>query len=127
LGSYEDFLKRGGWGDEDAPRTVQPIKRDRNEVKRLRTEIIQERSRTLSPLKKKIEQLEQTIDKSEKRANEIENHLIEGKGDVASLAKELGVLRKNIDQDFEVLTSETLKHDELFAMFEKKLLDLGEI
>jgi len=126
LGSYEDFLKRGGWGDEDAPRIVQPVKRDRNEIKRMRSEIIQERSRTLSPLKKKIELLEQTIDKSEKRANEIENHLIEGKGDVASLSKELGVLRKNIDQDFENLTEETLKHDELFAQFEKRLLELGE-
>jgi predicted nucleic acid-binding Zn-ribbon protein len=92
----------------------------------MRSEIIQERSRTLSPLKKKIELLEQTIDKSEKRANEIENHLIEGKGDVASLSKELGVLRKNIDQDFENLTEETLKHDELFAQFEKRLLELGE-
>lgn len=126
LGSYEDFLKRGGWGDEDVPRPVQPIKRDRNEIKRMRSEIIQERSKVLSPLKKKIELLEQTIDKSEKRANEIENQLIEGKGDVASQSKELGVLRKNIDQDFETLTEETLKHDGLFAQFEKRLQDLGD-
>jgi len=126
LGDYEDFLNRGGWGDEEAGVEKPVVKRDRNEVKRLRTEIIQERSRTLSPLKKKIEVLEHDIDAQEKRANVLENKLIEGGGDVASLAKELGVLRKLIDTAFEDLTKVSLDHDGLLAGFEKRLTELGE-
>lgn len=126
LGDYEDFLNRGGWGDEEAPSEKPVVKRDRNEVKRLRTEIIQERSRTLSPMKKKIEVLEHDIDAQEKRANVLENKLIEGGGDVAALAKELGVLRKSIDTAFEDLTKVSLDHDALLAGFEKRLTELGE-
>lgn len=126
LGDYEDFLNRGGWGDEEAVTEKPVVKRDRNEVKRLRTEIIQERSRTLSPMKKKIEVLEHDIDAQEKRANVLENKLIEGGGDVASLSKELGVLRKSIDLAFEDLTKVSLDHDALLAGFEKRLTELGE-
>lgn len=126
LGDYEDFLNRGGWGDEEAGVEKPVVKRDRNEVKRLRTEIIQERSRTLSPLKKKIEVLEHDIDAQEKRAAVLENKLIEGGGDVAALAKELGVLRKSIDAGFEDLTKVSLDHDALLAGFEKRLTELGE-
>ncbi len=126
LGDYEDFLNRGGWGDEEESMAKPVVKRDRNEVKRLRTEIIQERSRTLSPLKKKIEVLEHDIDAQEKRANTLENKLIEGGGDVAALAKELGVLRKSIDTAFEDLTKVSLDHDALLAGFEKRLTELGE-
>jgi ATP-binding cassette, subfamily F, member 3 len=126
LGDYEDFLNRGGWGDEEESMAKPVVKRDRNEVKRLRTEIIQERSRTLSPLKKRIEVLEHDIDAQEKRANTLENKLIEGGGDVASLAKELGVLRKSIDTAFEDLTKVSLDHDALLAGFEKRLTELGE-
>lgn len=126
LGSYEDFLKRGGWGDEEVAKPVPVLKRDRNEIKRLRAELVQERSRQLSPLKKKIELLETKIDRSEKRAAEIENHLIEGGGDVAALSKELGVLRKEIDSDFETLTEQSLTHDDIFRSFEARLAELGE-
>jgi ATP-binding cassette subfamily F protein 3 len=126
LGDYEDFLNRGGWGDEEESMAKPLPKRDRNEVKRLRTEIIQERSRSLSPLKKKIEVLEHDIDAQEKRANTLENKLIEGGGDVAALAKELGVLRKSIDASFDDLTKVSLDHDALLAGFEKRLTELGE-
>lgn len=126
LGDYEDFLNRGGWGDEEESMAKPVVKRDRNEVKRLRTEIIQERSRTLGPLKKKIEVLEHDIDAQEKRATTLENKLIEGGGDVAALAKELGVLRKSIDTAFEDLTKVSLDHDALLAGFEKRLTELGD-
>ncbi len=126
LGDYEDFLSRGGWGDEEEGVEKPVVKRDRNEVKRLRTEIIQERSRTLSPMKKKIEVLEHDIDAQEKRASVLESKLIEGGGDVAVMAKELGVLRKSIDTAFEDLTKVSLDHDALLAGFEKRLTELGD-
>ncbi len=125
LGNYEDFLRRGGWGDEENGKAaIIEVKRDRNEVKRLRQEIILERSRVLNPLKKKIEQLETRIDQQEKRVQQIEAGLIEGQGEVAQLAKELGLLRKQIDADFESLTDETLAHDRLAQGFEKRLAEL---
>jgi ATP-binding cassette subfamily F protein 3 len=124
-GSYEDFLAKGGWGDEELkPQAAPAVKRDRNEIKRLRQEIIMERSRTLNPFKKKIETLEVNIDKDEKRAQVIENQLIEGSGDVAALSRELGQLRKSVDEAFEKLTEITLEHDALNAGFEERLSSL---
>lgn len=127
LGSYDDFLARGGWGDEEVQEAkVVTVKRDRNEIKRLRAELVQERSRTLAPLKKKIEKLETEIDAQEKRAVQIEDQLIAQTGDMAQLSKELGSLRKAIDLAFDQLTEVSLNHDAQFAEFEKRLNEIGE-
>jgi ATP-binding cassette subfamily F protein 3 len=127
LGSYDEFLARGGWGDEEVQESkVIAVKRDRNEIKRLRAELVQERSRALAPLKKKIEKLETDIDANEKRAVQIEDQLIAQTGDMAQLSKELGSLRKAIDLAFDELTEVSLSHDAKFAEFEKRLNEIGE-
>jgi ATP-binding cassette, subfamily F, member 3 len=129
LGSYDDFLRRGGWGDEigeKAPSEVVTVKKDRNAQKKMRAEIIQERSRTLSPMKKKMSELETKIERDESKASKVEEDLIQNKGDMAQLSRELGVLRKAIDQNFEELTEITLKHDDIFNDFEKKLTEIND-
>lgn len=125
LGTYDDFLARGGWGDEetDAPTSK---KSNYKEAKAQRSEIILERSRELAPLKKSIEQLEAQITKSEERIKELEALLLEisaghQSGSVPMLNQELGKLRKKVDADFEKLTEVSLKHDERLAHYERLL------
>lgn len=125
LGSYDDFLRRGGWGDEegDSGRDKKSAPRDTHQQ---RQEIIFERSRMLAPLKKSIEQLEHQITKSEERVKEAEAELLaissgEKTGSVPMLNQELGKLRKKIDVDFEKLTELSLEHDEKMARFEERL------
>ncbi len=129
IGGYEEFLAKGGWGDDvPAPSKAEtaPLKRDRNELKRLRAELVQERSRKLNPLKKQLTIYETSIDHAEKRAAEIENHLIEGGGDVAALSKELGVLRKEIDKLFDEFAALGEEHDRLVQDYERRLSELAE-
>lgn len=127
LGTYDDFLRRGGWGDEEGDGPVTK-KNDQKESRAQRTEIILERSRELSPMKKSIEQLETQITKAEERIKQIEEELLaissgEKTGSVPMLNQELGKLRKRVDGDFEKLTEVSLKHDERAAHYGQLLGD----
>lgn len=125
LGGYDDFLARGGWGDEEGEKNT-PKKSEYKEAKAQRTEIILERSRKLAPLKKTIEQIENQIHKAEVRIKEIEDELVEiaagnKTGSLPMLNQELGKLRKKMDADFDKLTEISLEHDEQAAQYEKLL------
>lgn len=123
-GSYDEFLTKGGWGDEEIVSKDQAPKKDRNLAKRLRAEVIQERSRVLNPLKKKISELEASITKDEERIAAIEESLIAGSTDVAKLSMELGTLKKKVDVNFEAFSDLTIEHDQIFARFEQQLKDI---
>ena len=123
-GSYDEFLVKGGWGDEEPVARDLAPKKDRNLAKRLRQEMIQERSRVLTPLKKKIAELETSITKDEERVAVIEELLISGTSDVAKLSMELGTLKKKVDVNFESFSNLTLEHDEIFARFEQQLKEI---
>lgn len=125
LGGYDDFLARGGWGDEEGEKST-PKKSDYKEAKAQRTEIILERSRKLAPLKKSIEQLENQIHKAEVRIKEIEVELVEisagnKTGSLPMLNQELGKLRKKVDADFDKLTEVSMDHDQQNSHYEKLL------
>jgi ATP-binding cassette subfamily F protein 3 len=121
--SYDDFLTKIGWEEEEQVKVEKPrVKLTREEQKKLRQEIILERSKALSPLKKKMEQLEAAIMKAEDEASSLEEALI-SKPEPEGF-KRLGVLRKKIDEDFEELTNLTTDHDSQFAGFEKRLTEL---
>ncbi|MGE3609273.1 MAG: ABC-F family ATP-binding cassette domain-containing protein [Bacteriovoracaceae bacterium] len=127
--SYDDFLRKIGWEEEEAPAPVKLDRPSRQEMKRLRSETIVERSRELSPLKKKMENLEKEIVKFEAEEKELESLLIDlaAKNDskkIQESSQRLGFLKKKIDESFEELTEVTLKHDEIFAKYEEKLKEL---
>lgn len=119
LGDYEDFLRRGGWGDEEGDKPVE--KSGPKDNRRLRAELVQERSRKLAPLKKRIEVLEHNINKDEARIKAIEDEIASGLGEAWKLSQELGKLKKKVDTDFETLATATSDHDEQWAAFEKQL------
>lgn len=129
--TYDDFLRKIGWEDEE--QEVQPQKSaekpNRQEMKRFRSEMIIERGRELNPLKKKMESLEKEVMKLEEEQGKLEAAMIDlaSSGDskkIQESSQRLGVVKKRIDEAFEELTDVTMKHDEIFNSYEVKLKDL---
>ncbi len=126
--TYDDFLKKIGWEEEEGATTSVKTqdKPNRQEIKRLRSEMIIERGRELNPLKKKMESLEKEIMKLEEEQEKLEAALIDlaSSGDSKKIqenAQRLGSVRKRVDDAFEELTEVTLNHDEIFQNYEGKL------
>lgn len=129
--TYDDFLTKIGWEDEEAPAPQAKLqdKPNRQELKRLRSEMIIERGRELNPLKKKMESLEKEVMKLEEEQQKLEASLIDlaGAGDskkIQESSQRLGTVKKRIDEAFEELTEITMKHDEIFSHYEGKLKEL---
>ena len=128
--TYDDFLKKIGWDEEEEEATEKPKeKMSRQEAKRLRSELIIERGRELNPFKKRMEILELGIMKFEEEQQKLEAEMIElaGNGDskkIQQCSQRLGVVKKTVEDSFEELTELTIKHDDLFAKFEEKLKEL---
>lgn len=129
--SYDDFLNKIGWEEEEDSGTPEKgsDKPNRGDQKRLRAEMIIERSRELTPLKKKMELLEKNIIKLEEQQLVLEAELIElaTSGDSKKIqqnSQKLGQVKKQVENSFNELTDVTSKHDVIFANYEKKLLAL---
>ena len=59
-GTYDEFLEKIGWEEDDAgekKKVVKP-KRNKKEIKKLRAAIVTQKSKATSPLKKEIEEIE---------------------------------------------------------------------
>lgn len=129
--TYDDFLKKIGWEDEEAPSQPAKVveKPNRQEMKRLRSEMIIARGRELNPLKKKMESLELEIMKLEEEQEKLEAALIDlsSSGDSRKIqenGQRLGSVKKRVEEAFDELTDITLKHDEIFQSYELKLREL---
>lgn len=130
--TYDDFLRKIGWEDEESTQVQAPKAADkpnRQEMKRLRSEMIIERGRELNPLKKKMEALEKEVMKLEEEQGKLEASMIDlaTSGDskkIQETSQRLGTVKKRIDEAFEELTDITMKHDEIFSGYEVKLKEL---
>ncbi len=75
-GTYQDFLERIGWKDEEnAPKPAQipgeqKRRAERKDLRRLRAEMITNRSRVLNPLQERIRELEGQIISLEEQIKE---------------------------------------------------------
>ncbi len=135
-GSYEDFLERVGWIDEDIvvrqPGRSGTDKRQRAEKKdlrRARAEIINERSRTLGPLAERINQLEKAIIKLEEQIQADNESLMRasrmGEGrSIAALSISVHETKKRIEELFEELDTVSRQHTLLAREFETRLQEL---
>jgi ATP-binding cassette subfamily F protein 3 len=127
--TYDDFLKKIGWDEEEETTEKPKEKMSRQEAKRLRSELIIERGRELNPFKKRMEILELGIMKFEEEQQKLEAEMIElaANGDskkIQQCSQKLGVVKKTVEDSFDELTELTIKHDDLFAKFEVKLKKL---
>ncbi|HXH32578.1 MAG TPA: ABC-F family ATP-binding cassette domain-containing protein [Bacteriovoracaceae bacterium] len=131
--SYDDFLRKIGWEDEE-PAAAAPVQKalekpSRNELKKIRADLVIERSKEISPLKKKMEVLEKDIIQGESEQVRLEAAMIDhaAEGDskkIQDTSLKLGIVKKKIEESFESLTEISLKHDELVSTFDDRLKDL---
>jgi len=133
-GSYDDFLEKIGWEEEDAsvkekPKVAKP-KIDNKERKRLKKELTLARSKENAPHKKELEFCENQIMKLEEELERENEKLLQASSSadnalIIEASQNIGKLQKEVDELFERLevASDALdeveqKYTPLFAELE---------
>lgn len=133
-GSYQEFLEKEGW-DEDEPvsekKKINTHRLNKKELRQKKSEIIREKSKQVGPIKKKIDQLEDRIEKNERCIDQANQELLTASQNQAgeqiqTLSKTLAALQDENDQLFESLEIEMESFDKLDAMYNNQLLDLED-
>ncbi|MBL6994089.1 ABC-F family ATP-binding cassette domain-containing protein [Desulfobacula sp.] len=98
-GTYQEFLDKDGWEDEEFAVEKRPkiAGLSKKEIRQKKSEIITQKSREIKPAKQKIEALENNIEKNEILIGKINKELLEAANikngqKIQSLAKELARL-----------------------------------
>ena len=132
-GTYQDFLDKVGWEEEEKPEVK---RKDQNkegvskkDMRKLKAQIISERSGTLKPLETAINALEESIETAEKNLQQANNKMIEASSsgnssEISELGKEIHEIQQNIDTSFEELVLLTDQYDSLSKEFDEKLEEL---
>ncbi|MGD0885121.1 MAG: ABC-F family ATP-binding cassette domain-containing protein [Thermodesulfovibrionales bacterium] len=137
-GTYQDFLDRVGWKDEEADNvcSLQGTNGQRNTVnkktiRRVRAEIITSRSRILGPLQDRITEIEDTIMRMEQKSEHDTNSLLEasvtGDGEsIKRLSKSIHASKESINGLFVELARLTGEFDARSREFEERLNDFQQ-
>lgn len=125
-GTYQEFLDKIGWQDEEGGKKAS--KTDKKENKRNRAAIIAEKSKELKPLVEKIEELEEKIVNKEEELSEIHKEIEKATGHqdgllLSELGEKLGALEVEIDSYYEELNEVTMVYDERSNYYSEKLAD----
>jgi ATP-binding cassette subfamily F protein 3 len=85
-GTYDEFLEKIGWDEDDSMEQKKPKdkpKINKKEIKKLRAAVVSEKSKATAPLKKEIQACEEEILKLEALLDETQNELtrLTSKGD----------------------------------------------
>jgi ATP-binding cassette subfamily F protein 3 len=140
-GSYQEFLEKGGWGDDAAMsrrRNAAPVenqpapdhpKYTKKEIRRLRSEIITEKSKVLKPMDDAIAKAEQEIETNETLLDQANQEIVEasqqGNGDrIASLSQQIKSCQEIIETRFAEMEAMDEKRQRMEKKFEKRLLEL---
>ncbi len=138
-GSYDDFLERVGWENEDGGPGDQATDRgakekglDRKEFKRLKADIVALRSKALNPLKERIARLESRIMELENKVEEENRALLKASenGDgkkIVALSMSIHSGKKEIDTAFEELEICSTEYYEKAREFEDRLDELDRL
>jgi ATP-binding cassette subfamily F protein 3 len=132
-GTYEDFLDKWGWKDENAAAIRSrhdPGKGgngpNRKDMRRIKAELINRRSRTLVPLQSRISEIEEAITQLEQvigqDTQELLNASVKGYGEsINRLSRSIHESRGKIDILFEELETLTDKLNVKTKEFEERL------
>jgi len=130
-GTYQDFLDRTGWQEDDtlavrSGNRTGGAKRTKKEIKRLRSEFMNERIRILGPIKDKINKTEKIIEESEKKLGSLTRAMqgaVEKKESarIQNLSKEIFKCQADIDHLFDELEKITEDFEEKSAHFDEQL------
>lgn len=131
-GTYQEFLDKVGWQDEDATTKKQDKQKiNKKDIRRLRSEINTEKNKILKPLSDKIEELEQRITFAEEEILKLNNDAItastskDGKK-IAEIGMQISTYQQQIENDFNLLSEITEEYDEKTEYFRLKLEELEE-
>ncbi|MFH2219723.1 MAG: ATP-binding cassette domain-containing protein [Pseudomonadota bacterium] len=133
-GSYQRFLEKDGWREENgsvqenAADRAEPEHREkptRKEVKRRRSDFIAERASVLKPLEQRISKTEKDIEKHEKNLDELSTTMMTASQDrngekIAALSRSIHTCRTTIDRLFDELETATNTFEAQRKIFEKK-------
>jgi ATP-binding cassette subfamily F protein 3 len=140
-GSYQQFLERCGWGDEDdlsaagkkpeddGARAEKLTKKD---IRRIRSDFFNERSRVLKPLEDRIASLEQEIEARERELNASAGAMQQASqarhaADITRISQTMHACQTAIERLFTELEHSTAAYDEQKAVFDKRLEELERI
>jgi ATP-binding cassette subfamily F protein 3 len=131
-GSYDDFLEKLGWEEEeDLEKSVQEkSKLSKKEEKKLRSELISQRSAATKDLKKRMDKLEEDIFAKEEKVDELNEKLVElsSSGDgkkISEVSQNLATLNKVLELEYHELSEITDEFHTILEDFEKRLTELG--
>ncbi|RLC33602.1 MAG: ABC transporter ATP-binding protein [Deltaproteobacteria bacterium] len=138
-GTYQDFLDRCGWKDENLlkTKTVNSCEAGsgnrltRKQIRQKRSEIVTLRSKELKPLERRMEQVENEIETNEKQLSELNSAILEASramdgNRIAELSRLIHTCQTAIDELFEKLERLSTEFDEKNAVFEKQLENLEQ-
>jgi len=138
-GSYQDFLDRVGWEDEEesglkafnSNRKGEEKEVGRKELRRMKAEFIRDRSRTLVPLQERIHMVETSIIRLEEQMEEDNMALIRAtqRGDgrsISSLSVAIHQAKGKIEILFSHLEAVSREHAEKSREFEARLQELTQ-
>ncbi|MFC1671691.1 ABC-F family ATP-binding cassette domain-containing protein [Planctomycetota bacterium] len=127
-GTYDTFLDRIGWDEDEGIRASSRSSLSKKELKKARAEFVQERSKAIRPLEKAASKLEKSIEMWEIQLHNENQAMIVASNaqDVAGitrLSKSTHALREQIDAGYEELQNLTEQLDAKQADFEAREQD----
>jgi len=136
-GSYQAFLKEGGWHDEEPERPggVDKVKvkkkGDRKRLRRLRSQFVRKRAKVLKPLEKKVAELEKKIVEDEDKLKRLHREMIaasenEAAAVIEELSRSIHNCEESIENSFTLLESASLEYERQKESFEKQACELDE-
>ncbi|MDY6987111.1 MAG: ABC-F family ATP-binding cassette domain-containing protein [Thermodesulfobacteriota bacterium] len=140
-GSYQRFIEKGGWGDEEVvpPSTEEDrteeasgVKVTKKEKRRRRSAIITERGKIQRPLEERILQVEKAIETHEKELHELNDAMqqaaeIQDGQRIGKIGQSIHTCQSAIDTLFDELEELTTTLDEQSALFQEKLDQLDRL
>jgi ATP-binding cassette subfamily F protein 3 len=130
-GSYQDFLEKQGWEEEEQMEAKKPklSSMSKKELRQKKSEIIAVRSRAINPIQKIIDRIEDTIEEKEAQTQKTNDSLLiasqnQDGVEIQALSKELANLERDVESLFEDLEKEMDKIDSQKKLFEKQLSSL---
>ncbi|MDQ1339489.1 MAG: ATP-binding cassette, subfamily er 3 [Campylobacterota bacterium] len=128
-GTYDEFLEKIGWEEEEDTQKKKNPKINKQENKKIKAALIQERGKLTTPLKKEIDSLEDEIAKDEEKLENYKKELLEASNKkdstkVTELSKTVSKEKDSIDAKFKKLETLHEKLDKITSEYEEKLQGL---
>ncbi|MDY6838359.1 MAG: ABC-F family ATP-binding cassette domain-containing protein [Thermodesulfobacteriota bacterium] len=140
-GSYQRFIEKGGWGDEevvslstgqDRGEGASSVKVTKKEKRRRRSAIITERGKTQRPLEERIIEVENEIETHDQELHALNVAMQQATEaqdgqNIGKIAQSIHACQSAIDRLFNELEELTTTLDEQSALFQKRLDQLDHL